>query len=140
MTAAINYSNFIGHLQRLNIPVYDFESHLSDLTVDSEIGRGGTMVVYQSELCQDSQQPSLKVALKMPHQNVKQNTRDKEINKMLSDMRQELRMMKHLEGHPNIVNLYGVAFRDLKPLLIVELAVPDVTEYIRGRLEDGNRV
>ena len=41
--------------------------------------------------------------------------------------------MKNFEGHPFIINLYGVVFLDLNPVVIVELAEDTITEYLAER-------
>lgn len=92
------------------------------------VGSGVSMDVYEGYLT--IKEKPIKVVLKRPRDLIKPNAPDHRINVMLKDIRQELRMMKQFERHPNIVDLYGVAFKDLKPLLVVEFAVTNLTKYI----------
>src|SRR3954452_21322109 len=48
--------------------------------------------------------------------------------------------MKHLEAHPYIVNLYGVAFQGLNPILIVELAIGNLPDHLYDCKKEGKRV
>ena len=51
-----------------------------------------------------------------------------------------MRIMKHVEYHPNIINLYGVAFKDIKPIIIVELAVNNLADYLATKKDNGEPV
>ena len=49
-------------------------------------------------------------------------------------------MMKHFDAHPFIISLYDIAFRDLRPVMIVELAKDTNTDYLMERRTAGERV
>lgn len=93
------------------------------------------MNVYEGNLTTDGKKP-VKVALKRPKYDIMPKTHDRRFNVMLIDIQQELRMLKHFESHPNIIDLYGVTFKDLKPILVVELAVDTLRGYLRKRINE----
>jgi len=74
------------------------------------------------------------VAVKVP--DLPKRCSDNKIFSVLAEVRQEIRMMKNFEGHPFIIDLYGVVFMDLNPVVIVELAEDTVTEYLAKKLDD----
>ena len=50
-------------------------------------------------------------------------------------------MMKHFDRHPNIIQLYGVVFKGLNPVVIVELSTEgNLTNYLVSRMEDDDPV
>ena len=60
----------------------------------------------------------------MPNAKIgREDARSKRFTRYYRTCGRKLRMMKHLEEHPNIINLHGVTFKDLRPITIVELAV-----------------
>lgn len=67
-------------------------------------------------------------------------SRDRAIASLLADIRQEIRIMKHLETHPYIVTLYGIAFQNLNPILVVELAISGLPTYLLDHFETQRRV
>ena len=76
------------------------------------------------------------VALKNPVVTINEKTLDSKVFKVLNDVRQEIQMMKHLDNHPNIIKLYGVVFRNLNPIVIVELSTEGcIVGYLEGKKE-----
>src|SRR3954464_613289 len=132
-TKEVDYLTILGYVQALDIPVFDLENHIDcDFNLENRVGHGAVLDVFKAKLLRDGKDPIL-VALKIPHVDIKEKSRDHVINRMLADIRQELRMMKHLEKHPNVVNLYGVTFKNLKLALVVEYAVATLTNYLTDR-------
>src|SRR5436305_11892354 len=136
----IDYVTLLGYVQKLGIRVYDMSQVHCPFHHDDNIGQGGSIVVFSGYLDNDTDTPSselIPVALKIPSISIKENTLDKKISEALNDVRQEIRMMKHFDGHPNIIKLYGVAFRNLNPITIVELATEgSITEYLAIRKDN----
>src|SRR4051794_17858587 len=64
--------------------------------------------------------------------------RQREANKLLDELKKEIKLMKRLESHPNIVQIIGVTFKERKPILVVELADRTLNHYLEDRLHaDG---
>jgi serine/threonine protein kinase len=129
-----DYATILAYLMKHEIQVYDFVNHLKK---GREIGSGAVMTVYQGALTRHGE-ASFDVALKEP--KLYDNMREAVISNVLDDVRQELRIMKNLELHPYVISLYGVAFEGLRPILIVELAVANLSYHLESCKERGNRV
>src|SRR5947209_19613660 len=132
----VDYLTLIGHVEKLGVPVFDFVNHL---TKGEMIGSGAAMNVFKGCLTANGKDP-VKVALKEPGKALTSRAHDRLIGSVLADVRQELRIMKHLEAHPYIVNLYGVAFQGLNPILIVELAIGKLPDHLYDCKEEGKRL
>ena len=129
----VDYFTLLGYVNKLKISVYDLSQIDCEFNHRAKVGSGSAMDVYRGRLREEE----IAVALKMPNVNISDKMPDKRLHMVLGDIRQELRIMKHLEEHPNIINLYGVTFMDLKPVIIVELAVDNLANYLWRRKERG---
>ena len=139
----IDYLTLISYLTELRIAVYDLR-HIDCKFNDTErLGSGNSMTVYRAHFTKDPGIPNSKripVAIKVPNVTIKDMNRDNKAASVLNDVRQELRMMKHFEKHPNIINLYGIIFQDLKPMMIVELAEDKITSFLADKKEKNETV
>lgn len=131
-----DYITILSHIESLGIPIYDFKC----VTRGILLGYGAVMNVYESTFLQPGKNTPIKAALKEPRVNLTPTIRDKAISTLLSDIRQELRIMKHLESHPYIAGLYGITFDNLKPILIVELAANSLPNYLCSRSQANSPV
>ena len=132
----INYPTLLGYMNDLGIKLYDMSQVDCSFSFDEILGQGASMLVFSGHLADsDTLGPdTIPVALKVPCKAIKENTVDNKVSEVLNDVRQEVRMMKHFDGHPNIIKLYGIAFRNLDPVIIVELATGGLYRQIfRGQ-------
>ena len=138
----IDYLTLISYLTELCITVYD--PHHIDCNFSAEpLGIGNSMTVYRAYLIKDPGIPNserIPVAIKIPNTTLKDMKHDNKAASVLDDVRQELRMMKHFEKHPNVINLYGIFFQDLKPVVIVELAKDKITSFLADKKEENETV
>ena len=136
----VDYLSLLGYIQGLGIRVYD----INQVQFDDIVGQGASMLVFKGYLSKDTDTPAsepIPVALKTPSASINERTTNVKVSEVLNDVRQEIRMMKHFDGHPNIIQLYGVAFNGLNPVTIVELATEgSVTEYLASKLENEEPV
>src|SRR4051812_38558762 len=97
----IDYPTLLGYMNMLGIKVYDMSQVDCQFSRKEVIGKGASMMVYHGRL-NDSDIPgsvSIPVALKAPIEVIKEKTTDAKVSKVLNDVRQEIRMMKHFDGH-----------------------------------------
>src|SRR3954462_213997 len=119
----IDYPTLLGYTNSLGIKVYDMSQIGCQFNPEEIIGQGASMLVYRGHLYDSdiTGSDAIAVALKAPLIEIKKKTVDTKVSEILNDIRQEIRMMKHFDGHPNIIKLYGIIFRNLNPIMIVEL-------------------
>lgn len=134
MEPEINYCEaLLTRLHQLEIPVYDMDQ-IKDCGFDADdhLGGGTSMDVYKARLENPNplQDCTIPVAVKVPKGEMVHGTPDDGLRDILDDVRQELKIMKHLGQHPNIMNLYGVAFRELKPIFVVEFAAGNLQNHL----------
>src|SRR4051794_37872495 len=102
-TKEINFLTLLGYVHKLDIPVFTLDQNVHcDFSIDEELGRGGSMAVYKGTctiLRKDGYKQFIQAAFKIPYEKIIDKTPDRKLNKILADVRQELRMMKHLEDH-----------------------------------------
>ena len=136
----IDYLTLINYLTELRITVYDSHHIDCDFSADP-LGHGSSMTVYRAYLIKDPPNSErIPVALKVPNATMKDMNRDNKAASVLADVRQEFRMMKHFEEHPNVINLYGIIFQNLKPMVIVELAEDKITNFLADKKEKKETV
>src|SRR4051794_1681442 len=93
----VDYLTLLGYVNELGIKVYDLSDVNFD-TSDGELGHGNSMTVLRATLVKDTETlDSIQVAVKVPRNDIKESSNDFRISKVLSDVRQELRMMKHFD-------------------------------------------
>ena len=134
----IDYPTLLGYMNKLNIKVYDISQVHCQFSVDEIIGEGASMRVFRGHLDNSDASGSdpIPVALKNPVVTINEKTLDSKVFKVLNDVRQEIRMMKHLDNHLNIIKLYDVIFRNLNPIVIVELPTEGcIVDYLEGKKE-----
>ena len=59
------------------------------------------------------------------------------MDSILEDFRHEITLMKKLKFHPNIVQIFGVTFREAKPIVIVELGNETLDVYLWEKAAAG---
>src|SRR4051812_20093267 len=100
-----DYQTFLGFIEKLDITLYDFKKHIKCTYSEEEfMGEGASMAVYRGTL---EKKPGLNipVAVKVPHFQMNMKTPDKKLFVILDNIRQELRIMKHLSENPYIINI-----------------------------------
>src|SRR4051812_10255131 len=60
--------------------------------------------------------------------------KQREVEALVEELKKEIKLMKRLESHPNIVQVIGVTFKECKPILIVELADSTLDYYLEDKL------
>src|SRR5690348_4832553 len=53
-----------------------------------------------------------------------------QLNEILEEFRHEIKLMKKLRYHPNVVQIYGVTFAMKRPILVVELGHCTLSSYL----------
>ena len=120
----VTYVELLGHANTLGIRVIPW----NDCTKGELIGKGGSMLVYNGTCEIDGEEH--KVAFKHAIRILTDKTKEKMQNNVLSDIRQEIRLMGRLKGHPHVLQLIGVSFNNLTPVLVVELAEGNLEYYL----------
>src|SRR5437763_277025 len=115
----------LSDIEEFGIPIFKLNSAEVDCSFsdDDLLGRGSSMIVYNGYL--KKSRNAIRAAVKLPKElNVPQITHA---------IRREIRMMHKLANHPNIVNLYGVAFKELTPVIVVEYGLSNIADYLYKR-------
>ena len=139
----IDYPTLLGYVNELDIKVYDISQIHCQFSPNETIGKGSSMQVYRGHLndSDTSGSDTIPVALKVPLNTIKENTTETKVSNVLNDVRQEIRMMKHFDGHPNIIKLYGVVVQNLNPITIVELSTEGcIADYLEVKKESNEPV
>src|SRR5947209_4388071 len=71
---------------------------------------------------------------------INEKTRPKIAQAINMEMEQEITPMRHLLEKGNIVQLYGVAFKELNPVMIIESWVDDLQSYLQNMVEQNTPV
>ncbi|RUS16802.1 LOW QUALITY PROTEIN: kinase-like domain-containing protein, partial [Endogone sp. FLAS-F59071] len=134
-----DYSTYLGYVDNLGITSYDLEQIDCNFADANHLGRGVFITAYKGFLRKDpwDLESIVPVAIKIPTTEMLLETRDRKTYSLLS---KELHIIQHLSEHPNIINLHGVSFKDLKPILLVELAVSTLDIYLDKRKMGGDPV
>src|SRR5690349_9553309 len=101
----IDYPTFLSYMDELGIKVYDMNQVNCQFSRDEVISKGGSTIVYRG-LLNDSDIPAsdaIPVALKAPPVEINESTTDFKVSDALNDCWQEIRTLKHTDGHPNII-------------------------------------
>jgi serine/threonine protein kinase len=139
----IDYPTLLGYTNSLGIKVYDMSQIGCQFRPEEIIGQGASMLVYRGHLYDSdiSGSDAIPVALKAPLKAIDKKTGDTKVSDILNNVRQEIRMMKHFDGHPNIIKLYGITFKNLNPIMIVELATEGcITDYLEIKKHNGEPI
>lgn len=132
----IVYSTWRMSLEKL-IPADSIYS-MEDCILGNSIGRGASMHVFEGT-CKIGG-TEIKVALKRPHITIHQKTQKKAILRLISVFKRELTIMERLKQSSNIVNLYGLIFDGLTPMLMVELATCSLDSYLSNARQRGRPI
>ena len=120
----VTYDELFTHAFQLGIKVIDW----NDCKLGRQLGSGASMRVHEGTCSIDGAEHS--VAFKLTNYSLDDKAREKTFSKTLRDVRQEIRLMGRLIGHPHVVQLLAVSFNDLNPVLILELAECNLEEYL----------
>ncbi|RUP21057.1 kinase-like domain-containing protein, partial [Jimgerdemannia flammicorona] len=118
---------FRNDIADLGINVFVIES----CTIGLLIGSGATFSVHEGTLIDDGKKKE--VAFKC-HRRLQMNeaTKEKDYLRVLQDIKQDLTFMHRLKLSSNVVDVHGIAFQGLSPMIIVELAMGSLEDYFKN--------
>ncbi|RUS19895.1 kinase-like domain-containing protein [Endogone sp. FLAS-F59071] len=123
-----NYREFLYFINELKIHTYDLKTELAcSFEVGDRLGKGAFMTVYRGILNRRKARTS---SCQNPYRRG---------SLRYSAICDRPRIADYAK-HPNIIHLYGIAFVDLKPVLLVEFAVSTLEDYLKERKEKGDPV
>ncbi|RUS15516.1 kinase-like domain-containing protein [Endogone sp. FLAS-F59071] len=108
---------------------------IKDCIIGQPIGSGASMQVFEGTCIIAG--TVTKVAFKRPHIVMDEKMRKKNFVRLTSVIKRELTIMEQLKSSSNIVNIYGLAFAGLTPVLIVELAQYSLDHYLSSAYQRG---
>src|SRR3954463_1409665 len=79
---------------------------------------------------------ALKKHIKLNHKKVTQ----RDVDQAFRELRHEIKLMKRLEFHPNIVQIIGETFEESRPVLLVELADHTLDAYLYEQYHEGKTI
>jgi serine/threonine protein kinase len=152
----VNWEQLQAKILSYEPTVYPFEA----CTFGNQVGAGAAMIVYEGKSSAflvrlfffPSIEPNLplaptgtceidgvrtKVAFKEYQHLNNSKIRQKDADQVLSHFYHEIKLTKRLKHHPNIIQILGVTFKFMKPVLLVELANDPLDYYLDDRHYHG---
>lgn len=111
---------------------------IKDCVIGQPIGSGASMQVFEGTCIIAG--TTTKVAFKRPHIVMDERMRKRNFVRLTSVIKRELTIMERLKSSSNIVNIYGLAFAGLTPILIVELAQYTLDHYLSSAHQRGRPI
>src|SRR4051812_42878028 len=100
----VTYAELLTHAHHLSIPVIPWD----ECRLRDQIGYGSAMRVLEGTCWTHGSAPR-DVAFKRSNMFLNRKTKDFNRNSTLAIIRQEIRMMGWLKGHPHVVQLLGMS-------------------------------